>query len=153
LELSLGKNVLLHNEGFSLHRNGYVYQYILFRDIDSLKIRKGPYLRYPFIIFVVGLIMAIFGIGQLYDTPLFDPHTTSAAKLFFILLMLPLSLSIFGIVLLYQSIRRTVILELKVKGKKFWNTIDDVRDEKKRDLLISLVKKKIPENRIEFGPF
>jgi hypothetical protein len=141
------ENFGLSDGHFHLLRNRYCYKKYEFKEIDSIKLKKGRSVNNWLIMLIIGIIFIVvpvifYAIVFILISDLGFTPTAKRAKVDGMILLSPLFISFMGVLLIKQSLNSCLILE--VRSNSFRNNcwLPKHMNRNDIDVLVKFLKQK-----------
>jgi len=120
--------------------------HIYFNEMDAVVIRKGFVVKHWILLLLLGLVISCASLISVVESiQKFDSSfiTNSGIRLYFLLQFVPWVLFIFGLVLIYFSLRRGAILEIYTEYGRHKVSIKEIEKEMKIGDIVQFLNERV----------
>ena len=138
--------VKINDDGIYLKHDFEWDLHIDFAEVDAVVIRKGFVVKHWILLLLLGLVISYASLLSVIESiQKFDSSfiTSSGVRLYLLLQIVPWILFIFGLVLIYFSLRRGAILEIYTEYGRHKVSIKEIEKEMKVGDVVQFLNERV----------
>ena len=150
------EHIIITESEIILLKNGITSAKFRIKDVEKINIRKGHYIKNWMLALIIGIVLILSSLWFLfYYLPVFNINTIDYkgdVGIYSVLVVYFASLFpfIFGIILIYQSIRNAIILELLTSDVSKKIPLTSIKNKNELQSLVLLLDFKLGDRFVKF---